>query len=90
MLGGKPVTVQVAGSKTFTLLGNQIQQLQPGVSSVQKIVRLPSASTVVTTTTNAGEQPKLMVVQRPKQPTATIGINLYLIILSTILIKNKS
>ncbi|KAK4871903.1 hypothetical protein RN001_016027 [Aquatica leii] len=70
MIGGKPVTVQMAatGNKTFTLVGNQLQQ---STSPVGKIVRLPSSSTVLTGATN--EQPKLMVVQRPKQPTATIA-----------------
>ncbi|KAF5300380.1 hypothetical protein FQR65_LT01001 [Abscondita terminalis] len=70
MIGGKPVTVQMAatGNKTFTLVGNQLQQ---STSPVGKIVRLPSSSTVLTAATN--EQPKLMVVQRSKQPTATIA-----------------
>ncbi|KAK5639378.1 hypothetical protein RI129_011870 [Pyrocoelia pectoralis] len=70
MIGGKPVTVQMAatGNKTFTLVGNQLQ----GNSPVGKIVRLPSSSTVLSTT-SSNEQPKLMVLQRPKQPTATIA-----------------
>lgn len=81
MIGGKPVTVQMAGggNKTFTLVGNQLQQ---GVSPVGKIVRLPSTSTVVSATGNSSDQPKLMVVQRTKQPSATIGElnkNLFLI-----------
>ncbi|GJQ65215.1 putative kelch motif protein, partial [Trypoxylus dichotomus] len=67
MIGGKPVTVQMggAGSKTLTFV-----QPQQG-----KILRLPSTSTVSTTMT--GDQPKLMVVSRPKQqpaqPTATLA-----------------
>ncbi|KAB0801371.1 hypothetical protein PPYR_05725 [Photinus pyralis] len=70
MIGGKPVTVQMAatGNKTFTLVGNQLQ----GNSPVGKIVRLPSSSTVLSTA-SSNEQPKLMVLQRPKQPTATIA-----------------
>ncbi|CAH1153360.1 unnamed protein product [Phaedon cochleariae] len=65
MIGGKQVTVQMAtgGNKTLTLV-------QPNqVSGVGKIVRLPISST----TTNSSEQPKLMMVSRPKQPTATIA-----------------
>lgn len=68
MFGGKPVTVQMAGggSKTLTLVPPQ-----QGIAQVGKIVRIPATSAV---TSPAGtEQPKLMVVQRPKQPTATIG-----------------
>ncbi|KAF5274580.1 hypothetical protein FQA39_LY07192 [Lamprigera yunnana] len=69
MFGGKPITVQMAGAgnKTFTLVGNQY----PGPSPVGKIVRLPSSSTILTGASN--DQPKLMVVQRPKQPIATIA-----------------
>ncbi|KAL3290269.1 hypothetical protein HHI36_023619 [Cryptolaemus montrouzieri] len=63
MIGGKPVTVQMAsGNKTLTL----VQQPQ----GVGKIVRLPTASL---TTNHVEPQPKLMVVTRPKQPSATIA-----------------
>lgn len=68
MIGGKPVTVQMggAGSKTLTFV-----QPQQG-----KILRLPSTSTVSSTINT--DQPKLMVVARPKQQpaqsTATLGI----------------
>lgn len=62
MIGGKPVTVQMAsGNKTLTL----VQQPQ----GISKIVRLPAASL----SSNHLEQPKLMVVSRPKPPSATIG-----------------
>ncbi|XP_045481426.1 host cell factor 2 [Harmonia axyridis] len=62
MIGGKPVTVQMAsGNKTLTL----VQQPQ----GMGKIVRLPSASL----SANHLEQPKLMVVSRPKPPSATIA-----------------
>lgn len=66
MIGGKQVTVQMATSsnKTLTL----VQPNQTG--GVGKIVRLPMSSAA----SNNLEQPKLMVVSRPKQPTATIGI----------------
>ncbi|XP_072402823.1 host cell factor-like [Diabrotica undecimpunctata] len=67
MIGGKPVTVQMAtgGNKTLTLV-------QPNQSAaVGKIVRLPINSTI--NHSNSGEQPKLMVVSRPKQPTATLA-----------------
>lgn len=69
MFGGKPVTVQMAGggSKTLTLMPQQ-----QGIAQVGKILRIPSTSSVTSPATT--EQPKLMVVQRPKQPTATIGI----------------
>ncbi|CAH0562216.1 unnamed protein product [Brassicogethes aeneus] len=65
MIGGKQVTVQMASgaNKTLTLV-------QPN-QGVGKIVRLPMTSTV--TTANNAEQPKLMVVSRPKQPTASIA-----------------
>lgn len=68
MFGGKPVTVQMTGggNKTLTLV-----QPQQGVTPVGKIVRIPSTSAVTAPTTT--EQPKLMVVQRQKQPSATIG-----------------
>uniref|UniRef100_A0AB39CFN3 Host cell factor n=1 Tax=Colaphellus bowringi TaxID=561076 RepID=A0AB39CFN3_9CUCU len=65
MIGGKQVTVQMAtgGNKTITLV-------QPNqVGGVGKIVRLPMSSAA----SNNTEQPKLMVVSRPKQPTATIA-----------------
>lgn len=64
MIGGKQVTVQMASgsNKTLTLV-------QPNQGGVGKIVRVPISSAQ----TNNSEQPKLMVVQRPKQPTATIG-----------------
>lgn len=65
MIGGKQVTVQMAtgANKTVTL----VQPNQAG--GVGKIVRLPISST----SANSVEQPKLMVVSRPKQTTATIG-----------------
>lgn len=71
MFGGKPVTVQMAGggSKTLTLMPQQ-----QGITQVGKIVRIPSTSSV---TSSPEQQPKLMVVQRPKQPTATIGKLIY-------------
>ncbi|XP_050313887.1 host cell factor 1 [Anthonomus grandis grandis] len=67
MIGGKPVTVQMAsgGNKTLTVV-------QPSQIS-GKILRIPSTQTV----SNNAEQPKLMVVQRPKQtvtqPSATLA-----------------
>lgn len=66
MIGGKQVTVQMAtgGNKTLTLV-------QPNQGGVGKIVRLPITSTL--NQSHNSEQPKLMVVSRPKQPTATIG-----------------
>ncbi|XP_056646193.1 host cell factor 2 [Diorhabda sublineata] len=66
MIGGKQVTVQMAtgGNKTLTLV-------QPNQAGVSKIVRLPISSTI--NQSNSVEQPKLMVVSRPKQPTATIA-----------------
>lgn len=68
MFGGKPVTVQMTSgsNKTLTLV-----QPHQGVSSVGKIVRIPSTTSITAPTTT--EQPKLMVVSRPKQPSATIG-----------------
>ncbi|KAG5877102.1 hypothetical protein JTB14_002412 [Gonioctena quinquepunctata] len=69
MIGGKQVTVQMAtgGNKTLTLV-------QPNqVGGVGKIVRLPISSP----SSNNTEQPKLMVVARPKQPTATIASTSY-------------
>ncbi|XP_060536875.1 host cell factor 2 isoform X2 [Cylas formicarius] len=66
MIGGKQLTVQMASGTNKTLTVVQPSQLG-------KIVRLPSSSAV----SNNTEQPKLMVVQRPKQttqqPTATIA-----------------
>lgn len=59
MIGGKPVTVQMAGGNKLTLM--------PSQQGLGKIVRLPTSSTA------ANEQPKLVVVSRPKQPTATIA-----------------
>ncbi|CAH1103409.1 unnamed protein product [Psylliodes chrysocephalus] len=66
MIGGKQVTVQMAtgGNKTLTLV-------QPNQGGVGKIVRLPITSTL--NQSHNSEQPKLMVVSRPKQPTATIA-----------------
>ncbi|KAF7273748.1 hypothetical protein GWI33_013567 [Rhynchophorus ferrugineus] len=66
MIGGKQLTVQMASgtNKTLTVV-------QP--SQIGKIVRLPTTSSV----TNNVDQPKLMVVQRPKQtisqPSATLA-----------------
>lgn len=75
MIGGKQVTVQMASSnKTLTLV-----QPQQGVS---KIVRLPMSSA----TSTSSEQPKLMVVSRPK-PTATIGKCLKLVLSISIIKK---
>lgn len=70
MFGGKPVTVQMAsgGNKTLTLV-----QSQQGVNPVGKIVRIASGITSTGTT----DQPKLMVVPRQKQPSATIGNHKY-------------
>uniref|UniRef100_A0A6P7FWT6 Host cell factor 2-like n=1 Tax=Diabrotica virgifera virgifera TaxID=50390 RepID=A0A6P7FWT6_DIAVI len=68
MIGGKPVTVQMATgtNKTLTLV-------QPNQSAaVGKIVRLPIGSTI-NHSGNSGEQPKLMVISRPKQPNANIA-----------------
>ncbi|KAL1493016.1 hypothetical protein ABEB36_011161 [Hypothenemus hampei] len=68
MIGGKQVTVQMAaGNKTLTVV-------QPSqIGNVGKIVRLPATHSMA----NNAEQPKLMVVQRPKQtttqPTATLA-----------------
>lgn len=58
MIGGKQLTVQMAtgSNKTLTVV-------QP--SQIGKIVRLPTTSNI----SNNIEQPKLMVVQRPKQTT---------------------
>lgn len=58
MISGKPVTVQMAGggSKTLTFV-----QQQSG-----KILRLPTTSV---TTAGVVEQPKLVMVPRPKQPS---------------------
>jgi hypothetical protein len=64
MIGGKPVTVQMAG-------GNKVTLMQPQ-QGLGKIVRLPVTSTIASS--NNAEQPKLVVVSRPKQPTATIGL----------------
>ncbi|KYB29557.1 host cell factor 2 isoform X1 [Tribolium castaneum] len=63
MIGGKPVTVQMAG-------GNKVTLMQPQ-QGLGKIVRLPVTSTIASS--NNAEQPKLVVVSRPKQPTATIA-----------------
>lgn len=69
MIGGKQLTVQMASGTNKTLTVVQPSQ----ISGVGKIVRLPTASNIV----NNAEQPKLMVVQRPKQattqPTATLA-----------------
>lgn len=65
------MTVQMAsgGNKTLTLV-----QPQQGINTVSKIVRIPGTSAVTATAAAATtEQPKLMVVSRPKQPSATIG-----------------
>lgn len=64
MIGGKPITVQMptGNQRTLTLVGNQV------TGTVGKLVCLPN-STVTTTS----EQPKLMVVSRPRQPSATIA-----------------
>lgn len=65
MFGGKPVTVQMpggGGNKTLTFV-----QPQQG-----KILRLPVSSTVAQATSGT-DQPKLMVVNRPKPPSVTIG-----------------
>lgn len=58
------MTVQMAGggSKTLTLMPQQ-----QGITQVGKIVRIPATSGSGT------DQPKLMVVQRAKQGTATIA-----------------
>ncbi|CAH1982631.1 unnamed protein product [Acanthoscelides obtectus] len=66
MIGGKQVTVQMAtgGNKTLTL----VQPNQAG--AVGKIVRFPISSAAAA---HNSDQPKLMVVSRPKQPTATIA-----------------
>ncbi|XP_066248376.1 host cell factor [Euwallacea similis] len=61
MIGGKQLTVQMASGTNKTLTVVQPSQ----ISGIGKIVRLPSTQTV----TNNADQPKLMVVQRPKQPT---------------------
>lgn len=64
MIGGKPITVQMPAGNQRTLVLNQV----PGAIA-GKIVCLPNS----TVATNITEQPKLMVVSRPKQPSATIG-----------------
>lgn len=68
MIGGKPITVQMpAGNqRTLTLVGNQVGTM---TGTVGKLVCLPN-STVATT---AAEPHKLMVVSRPRQPSATIA-----------------
>ncbi|XP_022915035.1 host cell factor 1-like isoform X2 [Onthophagus taurus] len=70
MIGGKPVTVQVSGT------GNKALYVQPPQG---KILRIP-ASSALTANVNTGndQQPKLMVVSRPKQkpvqqPSATLA-----------------
>ncbi|XP_018325608.1 host cell factor 1 isoform X2 [Agrilus planipennis] len=84
MIGGKPVTVQMAGggSKTLTLVGNHLQQIgqqlqQVGSHSgspVGKIVRIPAGATVQAVTVSSSTEPqKVMVMSRPKQPTASIA-----------------
>lgn len=66
MIGGKPVTVQMpvqgGGNKTLTFVQQHGQN---------KVLRLPLTSTVA----QAGgtETTKLMVLNRPKQPSASIG-----------------
>lgn len=65
MIGRKPITVQMPAGNQRTLLLNQV----PGTIA-GKIVCLPN-STVATNIST--EQPKLMVVSRPKQPSATIA-----------------
>lgn len=62
MIGGKPVTVQMPG-------GNKVTLMQPQ-QGIGKIVRLPPSLSSVN---SSDQQPKLVVV-RPKQPTATIGV----------------
>ncbi|XP_017769059.1 PREDICTED: host cell factor 2 [Nicrophorus vespilloides] len=68
MFGGKPVTVQLADGnrKTVTFMSTPPQG---------KILRLPAATATAATTTNSSavEQPKVMVVTRPKQPSATLA-----------------
>lgn len=72
MIGGKQLTVQMASGANKTLTVVQPSQ----ISGVGKIMRLPSNPAIG----NNAEQPKLMVVQRPKQaitqPTATLGMKL--------------
>ncbi|ENN76877.1 hypothetical protein D910_11910 [Dendroctonus ponderosae] len=60
MIGGKQLTVQMASGT------NKLTVVQPSqLSGVGKIMRLPSTPSV----SNNTEQPKFMVVQRPKQAT---------------------
>lgn len=68
MIGGKPVTVQMTstGKTPMTVLGGN--NIQTGISNIQKIVRIPG--------THAGnvESPKVVVFSRPKPtPVSTIG-----------------
>lgn len=65
MIGGKPITVQMpAGNqRTLTLVGNQV------TGTVGKLVCLPNS----TVATAVSEQPKLMVLSRQRQPSATIA-----------------
>lgn len=65
MIGGKPITVQMpAGTqRTLTLVGNQV------TGTVGKLVCLPNS----TVSTSVSDQPKLMVVSRPRLPSATIA-----------------
>lgn len=71
MIGGKPITVQMpAGQqRTLTLVGNQVTG---GLSSMGKLVCIPTSTNMAAiTTSTTSDGPKLMVVR--KQPSATIG-----------------
>lgn len=64
MIGGKPITVQMPAGhqKTLTLVGaNQV------TGAMGKLVCLPNS-----TVTTSGSESKVMVVSRPRQPSATI------------------
>lgn len=67
MIGGKPVTVQMpvsaGGGKTLTFV-------QPAGQS--KVLRLPVVGSAITQA-GTGETTKLMVLNRPKQPSASIA-----------------
>jgi len=71
MIGGKQLTLQMASGTNKTLTMMQPSQ----ISTIGKIVRLNP--TITTAANNNEQQPKLMVVQRPKQaitqPSATLG-----------------
>ncbi|XP_065158736.1 LOW QUALITY PROTEIN: host cell factor 1-like [Atheta coriaria] len=65
MIGGKPVTVQIADGGTRKTI------IMPAGAGAGKIIRLPTVSATPTVSTTIGEPAKVMMVTRPRQPTAT-------------------